>query len=276
MSWREEQEHFWQWVTRPQDLRDSSEAIDQLFAEHTALSRTDALNIYNNAYHQRLVHISSQLYPLVYRTLGDDAYTALWLAYLQEHPPRPGSMNLLGAHLHDFVSKHSHYGKLPALLDIIALETAFIDCFDRPDEHAFTLRQLQLLPQEQWPGMRWQPKQDWVLINSTFDLENYYQQLQAHFADGTAEPGSAPFGVSPLAEAADYLVRRQTQNMHFQKITPAMGLFLRAVQQNDSFAQICEKLADHWPDKPIPELSLGLLLQAIEWQLLSSQSAQAA
>lgn len=276
MNWREEQQRFWQWVTRPQDLRDSTEDIDRLFAEHTALSQTDALGIYNNAYHQRLINISSELYPLLYRTLGDDAYTTLWLAYLQEHPPRPGSMNLLGTQLHDFASEHSHYGKLPALLDIIALETAFIDCFDRIDEDAFTLQQLQELPQDQWPSMRWQAKQDWVLINSAFDLESYYRKLQAHFANNEAEPGSAPFGVERLPQAADYLVRRQNQRMHFQKITPAMGLFLSAVQRGDNFAQICEALAEKWPELSTPELSLGLLLQAIEWQLLTSAPIQAA
>ncbi len=270
MNWREEQEQFWRWITQPEFPEDQREAIDGIFAPHTGLSRSQALNIYNNAYHQRMISISSQLYPMVYRTLGEQAYAALWLAYMQAHPPRPGSVNQLGRELHDFASQHPHYGKLPALLDIIALETAFIDCFDRADEPAYSLAQLRQVPAGQWPLLSWRAKHDWVLIDSDFDLEDYYRRLGEWFADESAQPGSAPFGVAPLDKAATYLVRRQDQRMHFQKITPAMAQMLRGIVRGECFATLCELLAEQWPDRDIPQMSLALLMQAIDWELLHS------
>ena len=270
MNWREEQEQFWRWITRPDFPDDQTEAIESTFAPHTGLSRSQALNIYNNAYHQRMISISSQLYPMVYRTLGEQAYAALWLSYMQEHPPRPGSVNQLGHELHGFVSRHPQYGKLPALLDIIALETAFIDCFDRADEPAYTLTQLRRVPPDQWPSLRWRAKHDWVLIDSNFDLEDYYRRLSEWFADESAQPGSAPFGVAALDSTATYLVRRQNQGMHFQKITPAMAGFLRGIEHGETFATLCEQLAGQWPGKDIPQMSLALLMQAIDWELLHS------
>lgn len=272
MSWREEQEQFWQWITRPQDLQQQSEAIDALFAAHRQLERSAALNIYNNAYHQRLIGIARELYPLLYRTLGDAPWQALWLAYLQAHPPRPGAMARLSENLLDFLHADPQYSRLPALLDIAELETRFIELFDRADEAPCSLSDLQALPEQDWPGMRWQPKQDWALISSRFDLQDYWQRMQDFFSDDSVPAGSAPFGPTPLPEPVNYLIRRHQMQMHFQPLTATMAGFLRGIQQGLNFAQLCDQLAETHPEEQVPALSLQLLLQAIDWELLSQRA----
>lgn len=268
MDWREEQEQFWQWVTRPQDLSESEDPIERLFAPHSQISQTEALGIYNNAYHQRLIGIARELYSLTWKTVGEQAFTSIWLDYLQAHPPRPGSMSALSEELHGFLCQHEQYGRLPALLDIVQLETLFIQLFDRADEPSYNVSQLQQLPQSRWPETRWQPKQDWTLMRSHFDLETYWKAMKTHFHDDSVEAGSAPFGVDPLPEKADFLIHRQHFTMHFQQIDPDMATFLRAIQRGEHFAATCEELARHHPPEAVPELGLKLLLRSIELQLL--------
>lgn len=270
MNWQQEQQAFWDWMTRPQDLRDSADSIDALMSPHQALSRVEALAIYNNAYHQRLIQISSELYPVLYHTLGDDVYTRLWLEYIAEFPPRPGPMGLLGEHLLVFARQHAQFGQLPALLDIIELESLLISLFDKADEPAFTRPMLQALPIDQWPVMCWQPKQDWALMHSRFDLEAYWTLMQAHLARETAIPGETGFAV-PLHEPAQtvfYLVRRVNHRMQFQRINQAMLVFLQGIHLHYPFAELCEQLASNFPHEDIAQLSLSLLLKAIDLQLL--------
>lgn len=273
MRWEDEQQAFWEWITRPQDLRDSASQITDMFAPHRALTQVEALGIYNNAYHQRLINISSQLYPILYHTLGDEVYTRLWLEYLAQHPPRPGPMSLLGEHLHAFASKHPQFGKLPAMLDIIELETLLITLFDRADQDALTRADLQQLPAEQWPATCWQTRDDWALMHSNFDLETYWAAMQRYLASNHAQPGQVPFGVERAdqdagAEGNFYLIRRVQHRMQFQRLSAAMYGFLSTIGAGDSFADICSQLAQQFPDQDIASMSLNLLLKTIDLELL--------
>jgi hypothetical protein len=273
MKWEDEQQAFWDWITQPQDLRSSTAAIDNMFAPQRELSQTEALGIYNNAFHQRLIQISSELYPIVYHTLGQDVYTRLWLEYLSEHKPRPGSMSLLGEHLHAFASEHPQFGRLPALLDIIKLESLLIELFDRVDEQPYTLTDLQKLPTQSWADTRWQARQDWALLQSGFDLEGYWAQMQQFLDADNSLPGKAEFGVraNPDGNKVWYLIRRVSHRMQFQRINNAMALFLQSIQDGEPFAVICERLADALPEENIPRLSLELLLKSIELELIAAQ-----
>ncbi|MDO8907735.1 MAG: putative DNA-binding domain-containing protein [Pseudohongiella sp.] len=265
MNWQQEQQAFWDLITKPRDLRESTTTVDALMAPHRELSTVEAIGIYNNAYHQRLIQISSELYPVVYHTLGPDVYTRLWLEYIAEHPPKPGPMGMLGEQLLTFTRNHAQFGKLPALLDIIELESLLISLFDKVDENSYTREMLQALPVPDWPQAHWQAKQDWALLHSRFDLEKYWADMQQHLArdDATQHP--------ELAERATcLLVRRVNHRMQFQRVNPAMALFLQGIQSEDNFAQLCATLAAAFPDQDIPSLSLQLLLKTIELQLLSA------
>lgn len=286
MNWQEEQEQFWLWINRPQDLQSQADDIAGLLAPHSHLSQAEALSIYNNAYHQRLVEVSSALFPVLFNTLGRDIHTRLWIGYMGEFPPRNGPIHRVGEHLREYVSNHEKFRALPAVTDIVHLESLLISLFDVADEPACTLAELQALLPEDWPGMRWQGKQDWELLQSRFDLEKYWRQMQEFTANG-GEPGTADFGVElweralpaisnnnrgqgslPQGGAATYLVFRKQHRMQFQVISPELALFLQAVRDGQSFAQICERLATALPTQSIPQLSLNLLLKAIDLELL--------
>lgn len=283
MNWQQEQQAFWDLITRPQDLRESSDVIETLMAPHNQLTAVEALAIYHNAYHQRLIQISAELYPVLYHTLGKDVYTRLLLDYLAEHPPRPGSMSLLGEQLLTFTRQHAQFGKLPALLDIIELESLLIQLFEKPDEESYTRDMLLALPADQWPLARWQAKQDWALLHTRHDLEKYWVDIQPFLVNADPLPDGCGLTVALAAASTTHsdqggsdngeiclLVRRVKHRMQFQKVNPAMALFLQGIQAGDNFAGLCTALAQAFADQDIPALSLQLLLKTIELQLLSA------
>src|SRR5690554_40247 len=155
MSWQQEQEQFWQWINQPRNLAEEADDIAELLAPHSHLSQAEALAIYNNAYHQRLIDLSSQLFPVLFHTLGADLYAGLWLSYMAQYPPRMGPIHQVGSHLADFLAQHEQFGSLPAAADIARLETLLISLFDKVDESTYSLEQLRALPPDAWPTMVW-------------------------------------------------------------------------------------------------------------------------
>lgn len=275
MSWRTEQEQFWGWISRPQDLSADAEQIATLLAPHSHLSQAEALSIYNNAYHQRLVEVSIALFPVLFNTLGRDLYTQLWIGYMGKYPPRNGPIHRVGESLRDYLREHEQFRALPAVADIVQLETLLIELFDLVDEDIYTLKQLQALLAEDWPQMRWPAKRDWALLHSHFDLEKYWRQMH-EFNESGGVPGETTFGIELIAPAGtvNLLVYRKQHRMHFQAIGPELALFLTSVQKGANFAHICNHLAVAFPAQDIPALSLKLLLRAIELELLAVPAAK--
>lgn len=273
MKWEDEQARFWQWITRPQDLAQSAADISDLLAPHSHLSQAEALSIYNNAYHQRLVDVSSAIFPILYNTLGKDLYTQLWIGYMGKFPPRNGPIHKVGNALRDYLREHEQFRDLPAVADIVQLESLLTALFDKVDEGPYTLTMLQALPEQDWPLMRWQAKQDVALASTRFDLEAYWRLMQ-DFIEQEGEPGATEFGITLLAPPPDtrfpnLLVYRRQHRMQFQRLAPELGLFLTGIKRGDNFAAICESLAQEFPNQDIPALSLGLLLKAIDMELLA-------
>ena len=268
-SWAAEQQAFWEWITQPQDLRQQQPAIEALISPPQGIASVDALAIYNNAYHQRLLQIAAELYPVTLHALGSEIHSQLWLEYLSVYPPRPGPMSLLSEHLPAFVQQHPSFGKLPALISLIELETLLIQLFDRADDAKLTTADLKQIDPINWGEMYLTPCGDWALLHSPFDLEAYWTRIQEHRANlaaDTNEVAAAPFAVPRhmQPDGVYYLVRRVQLRMQFQQINAAMQCFLAAARAGENFAQICETLAERYPDQDIAALSLQLLLKATE------------
>lgn len=271
MSWRDEQRWFWEQIRQQQSPADSEEQLATHVTTPTRISRRAALNIYHNAYHQRLLHFAGELYPVMYRTLEPATFNRLWLDYFRKHPPEPGPVSTIGRRLPDFLAADPEYRRLPALLDIAVLENHFIILFEAADEPAMTRQQLQTVPPDQWPATRWPARGDWTLMHSTFDLPGYWEKLRAHFNDPEQLPGSAPFGVDRLDSPQCFLIHRQDQTMQLRRLGGPMTVFLRGITNGEDFAAQCQQLARQYPDRDIPSLSLALLLEAIDRELLASR-----
>lgn len=267
-----EQRLFWQWISQPRDLNADADAIEGLLAPHRHLTQVQALSIYNNAYHQRLVDISSALFPVLFHSLGRDLYTQIFIAYLQEFPPRNGPINRVGDSLADYLLMKPEFSSIPAATDIARLEMLLGQLFDCLDESSYSLGALHALPTTAWAGMKWKAKQDWALMHSRFDLESYWTQMQAFMAAG-GEPGETEFGIQTLqspqpVSSPNFLIYRKDHTMQFKAISPELCAFLFLITQELNFGEICADLAQRFPTEDIAKLSLSLLLKSIEMGLL--------
>lgn len=276
MNWQEEQAAFWRWVVDAPESASPAET-EELMAPHQQLSVNDALGIYQNAYRGRLLQAASELYPVTYYTLGESAHQQLWLSYLGKYPPRPGPMSQLGAQLLTYCQQHDPYRDLPALLELIALETRLVELFENPDRPSYSREQLQRNPAENWAGLSWTDTGDWALMPVNFDLESYWLKIQDYRKQPGAKPGAADFAVPAFKESRPrhLLIRRQNFKMHFQQVSSIFAGFLQRLQQGETFAELCEFLSQHYAAEEVPGQSLSYLLQAIDLELLHQQTLKA-
>ena len=72
--------------------------LEKVITRARALSAADRLAIYANAYHTRLLECLGEVFPMLKRTFGDEAFDSFAFGYLQEYPPRSYTLNELGRH----------------------------------------------------------------------------------------------------------------------------------------------------------------------------------
>ncbi|HEX4145532.1 MAG TPA: DNA-binding domain-containing protein [Pirellulales bacterium] len=72
-------------------------AIEQIVTRSKALSAVERLGIYGYAYYARLLECLKEEFPAVLHAVGEDAFNAFALGYLQKYPSRSYTLFELGA-----------------------------------------------------------------------------------------------------------------------------------------------------------------------------------
>src|SRR6266404_5991762 len=128
--------------------------LEKVITRSRALSAAERLAIYANAYHTRLLECLGEVYPMLKRALGEEAFEGFAFGYLQEFPSRSYTLNELGRHFPSYLqetrppSDHSSPEAAPTdsengqpalvqdwpdfLIDLARLEWAIYEVFDGP------------------------------------------------------------------------------------------------------------------------------------------------
>src|SRR6266446_8313990 len=150
--------------------------LEKVITRSRALSAAERLAIYANAYHTRLLECLGEVYPMLKRTLGAEAFDGFAFGYLQEYPSRSYTLNELGRHFPRYLQETrpttdnaesesasaDSADNQPALaedwpdflIDLAQLEWAIYDVFDGVGVEGQPLLQadeLLNIPAERWP-----------------------------------------------------------------------------------------------------------------------------
>lgn len=210
-------------VTHPEGVEagaDSDEAqrliklppgqLERVITRSRALSAAERLAIYANAYHARLLDCLWEVYPMLKRTLGDEAFEGFAFDYLQDYPSRSYTLNELGRHFPCYLKETrptandldsgstqadstddepSLVGDWPDfLIDLVRLEWAIYEVFDGPgveSEALLRFGQLSEIPPEGWGEVRLQPVPCLRLLATRFPVNDYYTALRKAERDQT-------------------------------------------------------------------------------------------
>lgn len=108
----------------------------------TASSKLDAesrLSVYADAYYARLLECLGDVYPILVRTVGEEVFHELAFDYLQSHPSRRYTLNVLGQEFPRFLARERPPKENSAeldwadfVIDLARFEWALFEVFDGP------------------------------------------------------------------------------------------------------------------------------------------------
>jgi hypothetical protein len=206
--------------------------LERVVTRSRALTAAERLAIYANAYHTRLLECVGEVFPMLKRTLGDDAFDGLAFGYLQEYPSRCYTLNELGRHFPGYLEQTrprpgdaegelfdpgaSKEEQAPMdnwpdfLIDLARLEWAIYEVFDGPGVEGkapLDTNQLLAIPPERWEGATLTPVVCLQLLAMRFPVNDYYTALRrAKAADAVPIPSAEEAFVALTRR--DFVVRR--------------------------------------------------------------------
>ena len=228
--------------------------LEKVITRSRALSAAERLAIYANAYHTRLLECVGEVYPMLKRTLGEEAFDGLAFGYLQDYPSRSYTLNELGRHFPRYLqetrptaeeadAESALAGSTEAeqglredwpdfLIDLARLEWAIYDVFDGAGVEGQPLLQadrFSAISPERWPEVRLGVVPCLRLLATRFPVNDYYTALR-QAKDVVAVPIPSPRDSYVALTRRQFVVRRY--NLSLAEFT-----LLHAIQQGEPLGQ---------------------------------------
>ncbi|HWB08904.1 MAG TPA: DNA-binding domain-containing protein [Pirellulales bacterium] len=203
-----------------QHLDVSPGQLETVVGRSRNLTSDERLEIYHNAYFSRLLECLRNIYPMVAKTLGEEAFDALAIGYLHSYPSGSYTLDRLGdnfaRYLHESRPDLDDSGEPTEtwpdfLIDLARLEWNIGEVFDGPGvEGQTTLGAEQLLGMDanRWPEVRLTPAPCLRLLSFRFPVNDYFTSLRD--VDEDAEPPALPGPAESWLALSrrDFVVRR--------------------------------------------------------------------
>src|SRR5262249_29150212 len=141
------------------------ELAESVVTRSRALSGLERLAIYGRSYYARLLECLRESYPVLAHALGEEAFDAFAIAYLQKYRARSDRPNDLGANFRRYLresgpAEEQHESWSDFIIDLATLEWTYNEVFDGPGvegQPLFDAEALRTIPPERWPEARLVP-----------------------------------------------------------------------------------------------------------------------
>ncbi|ALT79154.1 HvfC/BufC N-terminal domain-containing protein [Paucibacter sp. KCTC 42545] len=218
------------------------------------------LRAYRHAYRARLQAALRDNYLVLHRALGDEAFDALALRYLNAHPPHQPSIRWFGDGLAEFMADEAQLH--PSLIELARMDWALRAAFDAAEAAALLgVEDLAALAPEDWGGQCFRLQPSVQLLPLQWAIEPAWRQLREYEPEqGEAEPELA----EPEAHAHWLLIWRDAAlETRWRSLEPLEAQQLLALQAGDSFASLCEMAAAAAADPEQSPHAAALAAQAL-------------
>lgn len=118
-----------------------------------ATMQSHSVGVYRNSILIKHKNALQKVYPAVNRLVGADFFKMLSYDYQMQHPATHWSLSEFGRYLADFLCGYSKAETVPYLPDMARLEWARYELLFAPDSVQFDVRQLQAMPESDYPQL---------------------------------------------------------------------------------------------------------------------------
>lgn len=226
------------------DAKKENTEIVNAIAGGFGLPVDDRLSIYYDAYRLRLAEALSEEFGKTHSYVGDDLFAELCQSYIEKNPSRYRNLRWYGdgfaAHVAEALPDY------PMVAELAGFEWALGLAFDAADAPVLTAADLQNLTEDDWEQVG-------------FSLTPSLQTLAMHWnAPGiwlALEKEEAPPDAVQAEQAVTWLVWRHELRPHFRSINPYEAEALRGLGKGESFAGVCEQVAESSDEDITPQIA---------------------
>ena len=194
-----------------------AEALESVLTGSSKLDPADRIAVYANAYFARLVDCLGEVFPILKRALGAEAFDGFAVEYLRENPSRSYTLHRLGLRFPEFLASTRPPRDDPSvpdwadfLVDLARFELELYEVFDGPGIESgprLDAAQLEVLDSPAAGTAQLVPAPCLRLIESSFPVSEFYTQARAAAPDVELEfPGPQPSWMALTRR--DFVVRR--------------------------------------------------------------------
>ncbi len=219
------------------------EELERVIARSQALTSAERLEIYVDAYYERLLECLREEFPATRHALGSELFEALAFGYLQSDPSRSYTLGQLGARLPDYLGESRLHAQAEPegapstwadfVVELARFERVGREIFDGPGGEqleALGADELAALPAEAWGeiGLRTVP---------SLRLERFEHPIHAYWAalrrDQPVEP--------PASRPTHLAVYRRDYSIETIELRPEGFTLLAALVRGENLSGAIER-----------------------------------
>jgi hypothetical protein len=173
----------------------------------------------------------ADMYPVVKRLVGDDAFRVLATAYVRKHPPLERTLLLYGERFPDFLASIPELSALPYLRDVARLEFAWTTAYHAMEAGALKPEQFSTLSNESFSSLKLSPHPSIQLLESPYPVYRIW----------TANQSDQPDELIALDEGPSRLVViRPDQDVQVREVGLGEFHFIQALCDSDTIGNAYE------------------------------------
>ncbi len=219
------------------------------------------LRIYYDAYRLRLIEALANDYETLRAALGEDAFRAAALAYVEANSSQWRNVRWYGARLPDFLRDTAPWSDRIWLSDIARFEWTLTLAFDAADTPSLTFAELAALPPEAWSALAFSLHASVHLLRLSTNAPAMRKAVDA---------GIAPPAIEVHDPPVDWLVWRNGLSVSFRSLSAAEHCAVAAVGRGENFPTICEGICAFVAAEEAPALAAGWLRAWVDDGLIAA------
>ena len=154
------------------------EKLSDVVLPSATLNPADRVGIYHDMYLARMEEALETDYPGLAHFLGPRRWRRLVRDYVEAHPSRSYTLNVLGGELAEYVSRAPRISHAGFCRDLARLEWAITEAFDAPETPTLTEENLAAVPPDAWERARLVPTAAFRLLALDYNAGLYLDSLR--------------------------------------------------------------------------------------------------
>lgn len=197
------------------------------------------LDIYRNAYRERLIETLMGDYETLASLVGEDAFRRLSKTYIDKHPSSHYSLRWFGANLAGFLDYSAENGSHYWEADMAQLEWKFTEAFDAADTTTVSTSDAATISPELWPVLSATFHPSVHLIRLWWNTLDLWQAVknEKHLPDPAR-----------LNQYTHCLLWRNNMTTQYRSLEADEAAALSAALAGENFSGICGALAEELHD----------------------------